>query len=337
MPLVSVIVPVYRVEAYLDTCVESLVNQTLEDIEIILVDDGSPDNCPAMCDAWAKKDSRIKVLHKENGGLASARNAALEISSGEYIGFADSDDYADVQMFEKLYESAKQYDADISICAHYTFNESSMIEHKLPFDKKCYTKDEIAAHFVFPLIGSNPDADIPNIEGFVWRQLFKKETMKSILFQSERIYFAEDVVFDFEVYPICQTISVVNEPLYYYRYNEESLSNRFRSNLWEKLSALLEVKVAVLNKYSALQSEAIRLYNECLKFIQFTILNLNKAGCNLSTKQKAAVLRQIREDEQCRVVFENSVGMPQDKKTKLLVLLLKCKAYYAIVFALRWI
>ena len=85
MPLVSVIVPVYRVEAYLDTCVESLVNQTLEDIEIILVDDGSPDNCPAMCDSWAKKDSRIKVLHKENGGLASARNAALEISSGEYF------------------------------------------------------------------------------------------------------------------------------------------------------------------------------------------------------------------------------------------------------------
>ena len=90
--LISVIVPVYKVENFLDRCVESIVGQTYENLEIILVDDGSPDNCPAMCDEWAEKDSRIRVIHKENGGLCSARNAGMDIAAGDYLGFVDSDD-----------------------------------------------------------------------------------------------------------------------------------------------------------------------------------------------------------------------------------------------------
>lgn len=90
--MISVIIPVYKVEQYLDECVESVVRQTYTDLEVILVDDGSPDGCPALCDRWAKKDSRIKVVHKKNGGLSSARNAGLAVARGEYIGFVDSDD-----------------------------------------------------------------------------------------------------------------------------------------------------------------------------------------------------------------------------------------------------
>ena len=97
-PLVSVIVPVYKVEKYLDKCIESIVGQTYENLEIILVDDGSPDNCPTMCDEWAQKDSRIKVIHKENGGLSSARNAGLDACTGDYIGFVDSDDWIEPDM-----------------------------------------------------------------------------------------------------------------------------------------------------------------------------------------------------------------------------------------------
>ena len=93
MDLISVIVPVYKVEKYLDKCVQSIVDQTYRNLEIILVDDGSPDNCPAMCDAWAEKDDRIRVIHKENGGLSDARNAGMAIATGEYIGFVDSDDW----------------------------------------------------------------------------------------------------------------------------------------------------------------------------------------------------------------------------------------------------
>ena len=101
-PLISVIVPVYKVEKYLNKCVQSIVNQTYKNLEIILVDDGSPDNCPEMCDEWAKKDSRIKVIHQENAGLAEARNSGISVATGEFFMFIDSDDYAEPDMIELL-------------------------------------------------------------------------------------------------------------------------------------------------------------------------------------------------------------------------------------------
>ena len=105
MDLISVVVPVYRVEPYLDRCVASIVNQTYRNLEIILVDDGSPDRCPAMCDAWAEKDRRIKVIHKANGGLSDARNVGLQLAQGNYVAFIDSDDWIDLRFIEILYKA----------------------------------------------------------------------------------------------------------------------------------------------------------------------------------------------------------------------------------------
>ena len=107
----------YKVEKYLDRCIDSIVNQTYTNLEIILVDDGSPDNCPAICDKWAEKDSRIKVIHKDNGGLSSARNAGLDVMTGEFFGFVDSDDYILPEMYETLYKLIAENDSDLSICA----------------------------------------------------------------------------------------------------------------------------------------------------------------------------------------------------------------------------
>lgn len=118
-PLVSVIVPVYKVGKYLDKCVESIVGQTYKNLEIILVDDGSPDNCPAMCDKWAERDSRIKVIHKQNGGVSSARNAGIDAAQGEFIGFVDSDDWLEPDMYDCLVKNALEYNADISRCGYF--------------------------------------------------------------------------------------------------------------------------------------------------------------------------------------------------------------------------
>ena len=115
-PKISIIIPVYNVEKYLDRCIDSIINQSLKDIEIILVDDGSPDNCPQLCDEWAKKDSRIKVIHKENAGLGMARNTGMQHATGEYIAFIDSDDYVDLDMYAKLLEKAELHNADIVYC-----------------------------------------------------------------------------------------------------------------------------------------------------------------------------------------------------------------------------
>lgn len=116
LDLISVIVPIYKVETYLDECISSIVEQTHKNLEIILVDDGSPDNCPAICDNWAKKDERIKVIHKSNGGLSDARNAGIDVASGEYIAFVDSDDYIKPDMIEKLHAAIRREDADIAVC-----------------------------------------------------------------------------------------------------------------------------------------------------------------------------------------------------------------------------
>lgn len=114
--LISVIVPIYKVEEYLEHCVASITAQTHKKLEIILVDDGSPDNCGAMCDAWAEKDSRIRVIHKENGGLSDARNAGLEIASGDYIAFVDSDDWIEPELYERLLTVLQKENADICAC-----------------------------------------------------------------------------------------------------------------------------------------------------------------------------------------------------------------------------
>lgn len=116
MPTISVIVPVYKVEDYLDRCVESILAQNFTDFELILVDDGSPDNCPTMCDLWAEKDNRIKVIHKENGGLSDARNVGFAASCGEWITFIDSDDYVHPQMLQALFDAAQKFDVKVSAC-----------------------------------------------------------------------------------------------------------------------------------------------------------------------------------------------------------------------------
>lgn len=112
MPEISIIVPIYKTESYLERCINSILNQSFTDFELILVDDGSPDSCPQICDAWAKKDKRICVIHKENGGLSSARNAGIYITRGNYIGFVDSDDWIAPDMYEMLYNSATKHNAD---------------------------------------------------------------------------------------------------------------------------------------------------------------------------------------------------------------------------------
>ena len=148
-PLISIIVPIYKVEKYLSKCVESIVHQTYENLEIILVDDGSPDRCGKMCNEYAAKDSRIKVIHKINGGLSDARNVAIDIAKGEYITFVDSDDYVLPDYIESLYVNLKKYDADISVSLLKTVNEKGVLgtEQKAYYDCALSVKEAMDAMF----------------------------------------------------------------------------------------------------------------------------------------------------------------------------------------------
>ena len=168
--LISVIVPVYKVEKYLEKCIESVLKQTYTNLQIILVDDGSPDNCGKICDEYAKKDSRIEVIHKINGGLSDARNVGINRANGRYIGFVDSDDYIKEDMYEKLINLIKEYDADISICNLYDVIDGKEYVRNKDNGIHEYSRIDILKEILLD----------KNIQSYAWNKLYKKELFDEI-------------------------------------------------------------------------------------------------------------------------------------------------------------
>ena len=144
--LISVIIPVYNVEKYLRRCIDSVINQTYKNLEIIIVDDGSTDNSSNICDEYTNKDSRVKVVHKENGGLSSARNVGIELAKGDLIAFVDSDDYIELEMYEKLKENMDKYDSDIAICQYYNSFKYSIKRQIGVEEEKIYEGKDMFFH-----------------------------------------------------------------------------------------------------------------------------------------------------------------------------------------------
>ena len=212
-PLISVIVPVYNVEPYLDRCVQSIVDQTYTNLEIILVDDGSPDNCPALCDAWAEKDSRIKVIHKENGGLSDARNAGMAIAAGEYIAFVDSDDWIEPQMYQCLYEAITTTDSDIASCgAKRVWLDGRPAQNLCAVNTTCVLEQEPAMK---ALITSN------GLVQTVWNKLYKKHIAKSVLFLVGLIH--EDEFWSWQAIARASRIATLKESYYNYLQRDNSI------------------------------------------------------------------------------------------------------------------
>lgn len=209
-PLISVIVPVYKVEKYLDKCVQSIVDQTYKNLEIILVDDGSPDNCPQMCDEWAKKDSRIKVIHKENGGQSSARNRGLAVASGDLLGFVDSDDWIALDLFERVVNIFNTYEPDI-----------------VEFDANCvnsngeiYTSTEKIKEGMLSTEEALNELLMDNINNYVWNKVFKREVFAGVRFPEGRIL--EDMAIMPRLFLNSEKIYCSCEKLYYYYQRSDS-------------------------------------------------------------------------------------------------------------------
>lgn len=242
-PKISVIVPVYNVEKYLERCVNSLRNQTLEDIEIILVDDSSTDTSPQLCDEMAEKDSRVKVIHKVNEGAGKARNAALEIASGEYIGFADSDDYVTPDMFATLYEKAVAYNSDL-VMSGVLFVDGNMFSEEGECTRKSYFAEDTQFDTVESLkilrmgiIGSTPkDTDDSKYGMSIWKNLFRLEIIKKngIVFQSEREMLSEDALFMVDYIACIERATGIPEAFYNYCRNENSISKSYKKDRLEK-------------------------------------------------------------------------------------------------------
>ena len=207
-PLISIIIPVYNVEKYLDRCIESIVNQTYKNLEIILIDDGSTDNSPQICDKWGEKDNRIKVIHKENEGVSSARNIGLDSANGTYIGFVDSDDYIDKQMYKLLLESIHKNNSNIAICNYYISEKNQKYYGVIKQPNDILERE---------LLEEN------GIKGFNWNKLYSVDLLHGIRFIAE-VHIWEDLLFNYQILANNQVrYSYINEPLYYYVQREKSL------------------------------------------------------------------------------------------------------------------
>lgn len=247
MPKISIIVPIYNVEKYLDRCMTSLLNQTLKDIEIIMVDDASPDNCPKMCDEYAKKDNRIKVIHKKNAGLGFARNSGLEIATGEYIAFVDSDDYVDVGMYETLYQRAQDENFDIVFSGVIREWYGGKISKEFISDKVFKGKQIIT--LLGDMIASSPEIkEECSINASVWTSIYKRDVLikAGIKFKSERDIISEDIVFHVELLPYCDSICYYPDAFYHYCYNEASLTHNFNEHKIYANFALYEEILRIL-------------------------------------------------------------------------------------------
>lgn len=204
----------YRVEKYLDQCIKSITGQTCSDLEIILVDDGSPDGCPAICDKWKEKDPRIQVIHKENGGLSDARNAGLAKARGDYIGFVDSDDWIGNTMYEKLRQALKRDGSGIACCAVMKIFEDGR-EELLTHSENCILETEEAER---ELIREG------KLLNPVWYKLYKRSVLEDLRFETGKQH--EDMFFTYRAVANAEKISILTDIGYYYRQRADSIMGR---------------------------------------------------------------------------------------------------------------
>ena len=243
--LISVIIPVYNVKTYLQDCIESVLRQTYRNLQIILVDDGSTDASGEMCDQYAKKDSRITVIHKKNGGLSDARNVGIEYAQGEYIGFVDSDDWIDVDMYQKLLSLILETEADIAVCEAIEVYGDTY--YSRASNQKLLLADKQKALDI--LFEGN------KYKCHAWNKLYRKKLFSNIQFPVGRYY--EDIFVMHLLYDHSNRIAFLDEGLYYYRQRENSIVHTLN------VKAYMDLLEAICLQYDFCKTEKQRNYISC--------------------------------------------------------------------------
>jgi len=299
--MVTVVIPVYKTERYLDRCMESIVNQTYRNLEIIMVDDGSPDSCPQKCEDWAKKDSRIKVIHKANAGLGMARNTGIEHANGEYICFFDSDDYVALDTIENAIDLAKRDASDLVLYGMNAVSASGEIEGTCSpcTDKSCYEGAEIL-DFVLPnmIEGSSKVGQNFNLNMSSCACLFSMKLIENAhwRFVSEREYISEDYYSLLCLYAHVQRVSVLKQACYFYCYNTASLTHAFRADRYERICHCYRSMLDVCKKLNYTekieQSLSVQYFGNVIGAMKMIV-----AASDLCFTEKARRLREIMKNE----------------------------------------
>jgi len=331
MEKISVILPIYNVEKYICECIDSIVNQTYKNLEIILVDDGSPDSCPQICDEYAKKDNRIKVIHRENGGVSSARNRGIKEATGEYIAFVDPDDWLEVDMYEKLYKYISENSCEVVLC-QYCKNGNKNLKEQFKFNSEVITqrilsREEIKNVFLKNFIAIDSDEIVM---GSICRGVYKSEIIKDKVLFDEEMKIAEDLCFLLNILLNINNLFLTNEILYNYRENSESVLHTYNANTYKdgkRKIEFLEESFKKINKYSEniCNFDFLKLQN-----IITSIGNKSHLKDEISIKEHINYAKYLI-NENNNIFLNKKLYSKLSVKYKVLFLILKNKLLYLFI------
>ena len=277
MKLVSIIIPVYNVEKYLGECLGTVIGQTYKNLEIILVDDGSTDNSGLICEEWAKKDNRIKVFHKQNGGLMNAWKYGVIRAQGEYIGFVDSDDWIDDNMFEILLNAASDKNAELVVCS-FVHENYKRYKQETYLDNGVYSREYIEQR-IYPVLVRKECYLRRGLSESRWTKLFKKDVLLNVLsYCDEKVSIGEDLLTTFAVMPYVNSLVVLGD-FYPYHYRETNISmiRCFSREKYEKIENLKSAMLKAMELYNYNFNEQIHgdYIALMLQYVELEILDSN--------------------------------------------------------------
>lgn len=323
--LVSVVVPVYNVEKYINKCIDSIINQTYKNLEIFLIDDGSTDNSGRICDECAEKDERINVIHKKNGGVSSARNFGIQEASGKWITFIDSDDWVEKNFCERLINEAKKNDADVALCAYNRVTDSK-------FEKINANSKIVACDRKEYLINTlNPQTGF----GFCHMKLYKHNVIKDIRFDTD-LKVGEDALFNEKISRNLSKAIYVGESLYNYRINESSVVRRYDEKYVEKYLKAIKTTKEYIFKNHPNDEEIIQNY---YNFVAYHILLIAVNFCynyENKDKNKRKILKNICEKNDFKEAIKKSNYNKLSLTRKIALFTLKYQIYLILELVCRF-
>lgn len=333
MELITIIVPIYNVEQYLKQCIESLLQQSYKNIEIILVNDGSTDRSADICEIFRKKDNRIKVVNKSNEGLGYARNSGLKIANGKYVTFVDSDDYVDEDLIKELYSSIKENNVDTCIGGFKRVDDNGNILSISKYSNNIYRENNVFDNLLPRMLGSYGKKS-DSIRMSVWNSMYSMEIIKEnkIEFPSEREYISEDIIFDIEYYKFSKGVSIIDSCKYNYRLNINSLTMKYKENKFNMIKKLyLAIEENIIK--NDIKSQAIsRNQKQFFINIRSCIRQENVKISNNSFKNALKNIRVICNDDLVQNVIKQYPIELLNIKQKVFIYLLKYKMSLILYF-----
>jgi glycosyltransferase involved in cell wall biosynthesis len=306
---VSVVVPIYKVEKYLNRCIDSILNQTYKNIEVILVNDGSPDRCGSIAEEYAAADPRIKVIHKENGGLSDARNAGMEYVTGQYTMFVDSDDWLSSSKIDMLMTTCKRYKADVVQSAfYYAYEDYLLIDHKQysPNGKPVILNRE---SLMYELVKNE------RVKNFAWGKLYKTSILEGIPFKKGVLF--EDVFWAHQVMDRVKKFVLINQPLYFYMQRSDSIVASYTPRNLDILAGLKERHKFIEEKYQDLVNESYKV------IFRTSLIHYNLLIMNWRIDKRGSYRKEIRDYiRKNSTKFKKAVDHDKFLKTQLSMFLL---------------